>query len=347
MLRQFVQVLRDPVLLLCAATLAALLTLADAAGLAGLWLAVLLACAVARYPYAITRSAAAGERELPPSALEDFNPAGEPAILAHAGLLFALAAASVRLLDGSWSLGAIVVLCAVAPVSIAVMAMTASLQSAVNPVELSRVLIILGEDYLWLLVFLVGLYALARVAGSVIGLAPVERFASIYVLLAGFAAIGRLLHQRRFDLDFVPLSAADRREYRDRVEAAAAMGAAMDRVYALLRSGATERAWAAVNEVLAGENDGLETWEAVYERLRSWRMQPHTSAFAREFVTALLEQGQTQRALEVTEERLRQDCDFRLPMPLVAPVAAQAERIGHRETAAALRSLHDAGDEAG
>jgi hypothetical protein len=334
-LRHLLMALVSPVLSIGAIVLALLVTLADAAGLFGLWLAILLFAAIAKYPYAIARSAAAGMREPPPAAIDDFNPGAAPEFLAHAGLVIAVLA-WLWTADGTMMTLSALALALLLPASIAIMATSGSLVAAVNPAGLAQLIGALGAGYGLLLAFMLGLAAVALGIDRLLQITLLSRVVWLYALLGTFAATGTLLHLNRFALELPVGSTADERESGDRREQAREWSVAVERIYALLSAGDATRGYAAIDALLASEAHSPATYELLYERLREWRMHRHTSHFALGFVAKLTAERSLQRALEVTEERLRHDPDFRPPRHVAVEIAAHARAVGHASTAAML-----------
>ncbi|MEO0973782.1 MAG: hypothetical protein AAFX85_11860 [Pseudomonadota bacterium] len=349
MIKTFVELLQglaSPVLLLGVLSFALLLSFAisimwppSPVALVALPLLLSLFGALSKYPYALAQSAANGHRELAVASVEDFNVALNVPHLVHMGLIIGLLV--VVYLGGPPAIVAALVLVLLVPASVALMATTEKLTTALSPLAVLELIGRLGATYAVLLGFLTALAIVAAVSLRVLSATPDSFLGNaivLYALMGAFVGTGRALFMQRMVLDIVETTPQDRLVRSDRVDTTRPFEAELDRIYGLVRGGEMRRAYTALDAVLESENYHPDTYETLYARVGEWGVEPLTTELARGLVSALVEASQLQRALEVTEARLRHDASFRPHADVLPALRAHANSIGHVATASLLTS---------
>jgi hypothetical protein len=326
-----------------------LLRLAIAAGMFGFLLWFMIMLSLWRYGYAVLRHVASGWKRFPPPEIESTNPVGEFAVVLHSAL-FALSLfffATTPFVHGPARWLGLAAVLAVAPASVAIMAMTRSAAAALNPFALASLVRDVGSDYLTLLAVSVGLGALLVVAGAMAEaswfLGMLGDMLAVWVVLALFLATGSVLRAHRFELELV--AALDDAEERDEREQRANWQKTLDRAYASVRSGLPAQAYRTVKELIASERDSLEVYQWTFNGMLAWDEPHHAAMLGERFARKLWEAGRKVDALELAERCRRLSPQFIPPAAFTAELAEYARSIGRHRAAddlAALAATHAA-----
>jgi len=119
----------------------------------------------------------------------------------------------------------------------------------------------------------------------------------------------------------------DVREDRDRQDRERVWKQALDRAYASIRSGFTDKGYSTVRELIAAERDSLEIYQWVFNRMLEWREQQHALELGRPFVVRLVQEKREQTALALIDQCRRLSPKFTIP-PEAAALSAYARAIG-------------------
>jgi hypothetical protein len=341
--------LTNPTLAIVAVVYGFALTLAFAAGLFGLLLAVLVLLSLCRYGYEVLRNHARGRNRDAAPDLESMNPVGDLRVVLHSMLfvmlwVWAAVAPLVFSAAVTWSLALAALLLGVAyPASAACLALTGDLPGALNPRNVLSLIRTLGRDYAWLVAACLGLFLAAGLAD----LLPVPWFLSglvgrmlaIWVVLGVFALTGGELreHRERFEIpgELEPEAERQRRLQRSDWQKR------LDLAYASLRSGLKNQGYAAIAELVGKEGGSLEVQQWIFEQMLTWEDRSHALAFAHRLIDSLLACGEQYEALEMATRCRRFSPAFELRPPAAGRLAEFARSIGRHgiadELAAAAR----------
>lgn len=338
-----------PTLLVVAAVYGLLLKIALAAGLFGIWLAILVTLSLWRFAYAVLHDVARGRRDPPAPGPETANPVQELSLVLHAGLyllltwLFATTPFVGEEVPGEivrWLCLGIVL--AVFPASAAVMGITGNIAAAMNPFAFGAVIRVLGGRYLALMAACAALTVSATLTVGALGSSGVLTsllgyVVSVWAFLALFALIGAAICAQRADFDLITDSdAMEARDVRDRERA---WESALHRAYASIRSGHADRGYDTIRELIAAERDSLDVYDWIFSRMLLWEDRRHGLALAERFVGRLAEEKRYGAALELIDQCRALDAAFRPPAASAAALSAYARTIGRPRLADELATL--------
>lgn len=325
-----------------------LLSIADGAGLFGIWLALLLWLSIGRYAYTVLHALARGKRWIPGPGIETMNPIGDWRCVAH----FVLFGAALVLLVTTRFFGSgfggdlirwtgIAALLAVFPASAALMSITGAPAVAVSWSSILEVVRTMGADYVKLLLALLAMVCLIAILPAVIGggiLAAVFlNVFSTWALFAMFALIGGALHEYREEFD-IPGVRQDADEIRAQ-DRARDWSKTLDRAYASIRGGLPAEGYRTIKELLASENNSVEIHQWVFNRMLEWEDRSHALELARRFIERLVEGGHELGALDLVAQCRRLQHDFAAPPVAAARLAEYARTIGRHGMADELAAL--------
>jgi hypothetical protein len=229
-------------------------------------------------------------------------------------------------------------LVAVLPAMVGVMALTGRFADALNPLEVFRTIARIPLGYAALVFLLAvlwgvplwmvhrstfsfgvlwqaesflpgGLLAVIGLRGLLIGL--LGQIVFTYLWLASFACIGGLLYERRWDLSHQPAESPERKAERVTSQLEQRRDWIMDRLYAELRGGAFANAVASVRQLLAEASQPIEECRWLYTHAARLEDQRLANYLAHLLLSMLLNHRATGEALEVTRQRLDVSRDFR------------------------------------
>lgn len=321
-----------------------LLRLAAAAGLFGMALGIIVTFALWRYAYQVLREVAHGRQG--PETVSDFN--GVPIVLHFLffGLLAVLLGTTPLL--GAWPVadairsGALVVVLATFPASAALMGITNSLVAALNPWRIGGVIAVLGRRYLTLLGACAVLTFATAATESLLGrgggiLTLVGSFVSVWSFLALFALVGSAIRDcgDDFDLQGEPELRAEREEAERHRE----WQKSLDRAYASIRGGLVDQGYATIKDLARSEQDSLEIYQWLFNRMITWEDRTHALALGKRFVERLLASGREYTALELADQCRRTSPAFSLPADTVEKLSEYARSVGRHRLADELAAL--------
>jgi hypothetical protein len=317
-----------------------LLSLAQAAGFAGLLLRLLITLSLFRYGYAVLRHVANGWSHFPPPDIESTNPFGEFTVVLHSalfgGLLFLLA--TTPFVDGAVRWPSLVLVAAVFPASAAIMAMTRNAGAALNPAGIASLVGDLGVDYVKLLVVSLLLSAFTALTSDVPWyLGIFAEMVAVWASLALFLATGATLRAHRFELDLMQgVDDAEQRAEQDRHEQ---WQKTLDRAYTSVRSRLTPQAYRTVKELLDSEGDSLEIYQWTFNGMLAWDDPRHAAMLGERFAARLWQAGRKVEALELAQRCRKLSPSFVPPAAFTAELAAYARELGRHRLADELTEL--------
>jgi len=332
-----------PLLLILIFTLG--LLLANAAGLIGIPLAIILVSWFFKYCFVFFDALVAGEEQPPVLSAEMVNPIDEQRPLAQA-LALAVAASLLAWLQAragrpAFVLGSLLLL-AVLPANVALLGISGNPFHAASPLAQLRLIRGLGWRYLWLVL------AIILCGASLYGLW--HRGLPLALLLAGtqlaflvsFTLLGAVLHANRVLLGLETRTRTERRDERERREQRARRRHMLDDAYAQLRLRRIEAAWQEIERWLAHEctkDTAASECGVLLEAVSSWDDATLGDRLANQCLALLLAHGETGRALEVLEKRLAVSRSFApAPAALARRLAELADLAGKRALGRGLRS---------
>lgn len=314
-----------------------LATLAGAAGMFGIWLAIVIVPAVFRYQLYLIEVQATGAEAQPPGA-EFFNWFHNvwtlfPAVIAVAA---GWAAYATHAAMGTTAMIVVLALCGfVYPAFIGVLAITRSPLQSVNPVALYRFLRASGPSY-----------AIAPAYLLVFGLAdpmtqklwPVLRsLVELFFVFSLHSVIGAIIRLKGlYDDVYLPqgIEPGDEHIRGDiEKERVAALGHAYGFISRDNRKGGFEH----IVDAIAKDPEPKAAWAWYFERMLGWENRQHALFFAQHYIRDALQHGEHVAALKALMRCRLVDEDFR-PFPDDVPAAiAAAEATRNTELAAVLK----------
>lgn len=190
-------------------------------------------------------------------------------------LLFSALASFVFFFDPEWRPWALAAVLLVWPAMVSIIAIEASLTSALNPVKLTSFILGMGLTYVALRMAMTGalLYVLLLIDnrttlfGSVAGTLFLS-VASVYLMLALSRCTGALLHARRTELGLLTAASPEQAEQQLKQQIDAERGAFLGHIYALVRADKFRQAWSELETRLKRERYADE--DRYYDHLAGW-----------------------------------------------------------------------------
>jgi hypothetical protein len=319
-----------------------LLSIATAAGWFGIVLVLLLWLSIWRYSYEVLRTIMQGRAWIPAPDADTMNPFGEGRLLMHFVFLgAALAFFQTTPFFGEGFAGDLirwtgtVLLWVAFPASAALMSITLNAGAALNPASVLGVIQTMGADYAKLLLVCAALVLLTELLPAVLGsgllAALLRNVASVWGMLAVFALIGGAIREHRDDFD-IPGERKDEEEVRTH-DREREWQRALDRAYASIRGGLPAEGYRTIKELLAAENDGVDAYQWVFNRMLEWEDRSHALQFATRFIERLVAAGREHGALELVAQCRRLWKDFAVPPVAAARLEEYARMIGRHGAA--------------
>lgn len=325
--------------------LSAVLTVSLKTGPFGVPLVVILLSWYFRYSFAFLDRLSAGNTEAPVLSVEMIvSSMGEfrwllPLILV-AVAFFASGAANF-LLGVAVATVASLALLACLPVVLVIQGWTGRLSHSLNPRVCRIVIENFGTDYVWMVLWVIGIAALCVAVPSVIDGTPrMLRIALwLYAWLGVIAIAGGALFANRERLsETLPLVLPELQP-RSLDDLAAEREAWLDRIYGAWRGKAFENAYRLVIEHVEQSTEPLQELNWLLSRASTWEPRQLSNRIAQELVSRLLAEAREGQALRLVKERRSVDPGFGLQNRDDAlRLAHLATQWGDRELAAALLS---------
>ena len=313
------------------------------AGFMGIPLALLLASWLFKYCFVLLDALVVGAEEPPVLSIEMVNPVDEQrplaqAILIAGGVWLAVELGKLTIPVLGWLMGALLV--ALLPASIAVLGLSRNPLRAAWPPELLSLIHGVGRDYPVLLGSMVVVVLLVGAAAW----AGAPYWLSIALLQLGllviFALVGGALHEHRPELGIEFQTTRERLTERSERERVSERGRAMDHAYMKFRVGKPIEGWQEIQTWLklhAHPEDLTDKLllehRAVLATTAGWEDVRPGDRLTDDLVELYFARRETGRALEVVEERLSSNPNYRPRNP------SHAQRLAELATAAGKRAL--------
>lgn len=328
--------LRSSVALVALVSFYLSLQLAVAAGIFGLWLAIVIVPALFRYLVLFAEARARG-RDAEPPGIEYVSFAGNlwtlfPALPLLAFLALYLAVADYGTLAAVFVAG---LTAAMFPAMMAVLIITHSPTQSLNPVAWYQLTSRLGAAYLYapvMLVLVAGLLLLLQTAPH-----WMKSLMELYAAFAFYSVVGTLLARDDL-LDDVDISDADTTDKElDQARLDDRRTGVLNHAYGFISRGNRDGGLQHVFAWLDQDPQPAAAWPWFFEQMLRWENTETALIFARAWVGELLQAGLNIQAVKIMLRARLVDERFR-PRPADLPLAIDAaENSGNHELAAALR----------
>jgi hypothetical protein len=320
--------------------LALLLSFAASNGLFGIVLFCLVTIIACKYGFVLLDHAANGDREPPSLSIEMLQPGDLRPLLALA--LPGLALWAWAGLGGFSGSAIALLLCALLPASLGLLAVDSRRAHALLPTQLLRFAIGLGPQYLLVLAYIgaAALLAGLGVAGHVGGV--LLWALALYLLWSGCTLIGMACYQRRFEIGHEPVHSPERDAERAARERAVLRGRFIDDLYVAvrLRKQGEGRALLAARLGRVPQEHLVEECDALLAAAEGWQLPRVLAWVAETLLTTLLSHGQPEASLALATRLLHLQPQFRFdtagPRETLQQLALQS---GRKELAAKLAAM--------
>jgi hypothetical protein len=319
--------------------------LAVHAGLMGIPLAAALTSWFFKYCFALLDSIVTGATEPPVLSVEMINPFNEQrplgqAVLIALGVMLTLAVTHSAGMIPGWICGAL--LLALLPASIATLGLSSNIIHAAWPPHLWAVVRGIGQrDYLILISAIPGL---AAVFATLLHFeAPLWITVAVgqLSLLLTFALVGSALHEHRLELGIEYRTLEERIAERTEQERVSERSRVLDHAYMKFRVGKPMEGWQEIQTWLSSQRAGLDPTDRLLREHRAvlaltsrWEDVRPADRLTNDLVELYFARRETGRALEVVEERLASNPNYR------PKVTAHAARLAELAAVAGKRALH-------
>lgn len=313
-----------------------LLTIADWAGILGLFLMLLVVPAVSRFMMIIIEARAkANEPETP--GIEFFSLYGNAWSLFPFLLVLLLAGVSLSAGETFGAGGKIVVLlitASVLPASLAVLAITHSPLQSLNPVALGRLLKNCGATFWIASVFLIATVWLNAHAQSLPLLAA--NLITLYLVFSFSSLTGSLIEPYGLMDDVHIPDALELSEDELGIEVEKSRTGVLSHAYGFISRGNRDGGFKHIVDQISVDPDPLAAWAWYFDRMLQWENAEHALFFAQTYVHDMLMHGEKIPAVKVIMRCRLIDEQFK-PRSDDIPAAIQAaEGSGNIELAAVL-----------
>ena len=328
--------LRSSVALVALVSFYLLLQLAIAAGIFGVWLAVVIVPALFRYLVLLAEARAQG-RDAEPPGIEYFSFAGNlwtlfPVLPLLAFIALYLAAADIGPLPAVVAAG---LAAALFPAMMAVLVITHSPAQSLNPVAWFHLTSRLGVTYLYAPVMLVLIVALLILLQGT----PhwMQSLLELFAAFAFYSVIGTMLARNEL-LDDVDIPEADTGgEALEQSRLDDKRAAVLNHAYGFVSRGNSDGGLRHIYAWLADDPQPTAAWPWFFEQMLRWESTDAALALAQVWVGKLLRGGLDIQAVKILMRARLVNERFR-PLPEDLPLAIDAaEKSGNDELAAALR----------
>lgn len=328
--------LRSSVTLVALVSFYLLLQLAIAAGIFGVWLAVIIVPALFRY-LVMLAEARAQNRDAEPPGIEYFSFAGNlwtlfPVLPLVAFLALYLAAADIGAVPAVMVAGLIA---ALFPAMMAVLVITHSPAQSLNPVAWFQLTTRLGVAYLYAPVMLVLIVILLMLLQST----PhwMQSLVELYAAFAFYSVVGTMLARDEL-LDEVAIPDVDTTsEELQQARLFERRATVLNHAYGFVSRGNSDGGLQHIFSWLESDPQPAAAWPWFFEQMLRWDTTDAALAFAQVWVGELLRNGLNIQAVKIMLRARLVNERFR-PRPEDLPLAIDAaEKSGNEELLAALR----------
>jgi hypothetical protein len=325
--------------LLAMITFALLAALADAAGIIGLWLGLIILPAFFRYAIYLLEARAHGQ-VAPVPGIEMFNLfenfwALFPAVLlgAFVSLEWYVVVNYSRVI----ARGLLLPFMFVYPASIAVLGVTRSPIASLNPVSLWRMIKVCGSDYIWIpvvtipIVFFTEWMTRFKLPFLALDFTAIFAFFLLFTLTGAVLRVHHVVKEVAIEMPVAETEA----------EIAATLINArqkvVDHAYGFVSRGNREGGFAHIRQWLENETDEAEAYLWFLHEMLKWENKVPALFFAQEYLGRLLESNMDKEALKLIARCLHEDARWR-PLPENRDAVQElATRHGRQDLLAQLR----------
>jgi hypothetical protein len=326
------------------------LTIIGLAGLFGIWAAFVLVPALWHYCHAVLLAAAQGRRTIPTVEIDRLNPLGGWRVTAHFIVfwLFLFMVLYVRPFGeagfgAALNWAAVLATAFVFPASAAVLAVTSSLEDAMNPRGVARLIGILGPSYFGLVVPCAALALAAALAPTYIlpriGFLSLilDNIVAVWALLATFVAAGIAIRQHRTEFA-IPGEVETAAEYAQRLQRRE-WGNTLNRAYGSIRSGLVAEGYKTLHELSDRHGDSAEILNWLFENMLDWEDRTHALQVGARLIERHMADNDMLAALELLTRCRRLDPKFAVAAPTTVALADFARSIGRHGLADELGTV--------
>ena len=314
-------------------------SLVSAAGMLGIWLAVLVVPAMFRYLVMLAQARARGIEAAPPG-IDFFSPVGNwwtlfPAIPAI------VVAVTWRLLAELYGAGAGVLFgllaAAVVPAMMSVLVITRSPVQSLNPLALITLVRECGVGY-W---FAPATLVLVFVVPAFLNWLPgwLQSFAELYLVFAFYAVTGAIMrHKKLIDEVYIddPLEPEVEKQISDLDKQRTAV---LNHAYGFVSRGNREGGLGHIYSWLQDDPDPEQAWPWFFEHMLQWEQGQNALFFAQRYLSRLLTADEPVRAVKLVLRCQLLDASFRPFREDIPATIDVATRCGNTALADALKRL--------
>lgn len=343
-LKELLFPIRDGVLATWIVVATLLWLLASAAGLLGIWLAVILSIAFYKFLMLILRMRALGHRLKPPEHTL-FNPVDARWALSGVlwfviVILIATALAEATHPVFGWATAGIFWL--LYPAAISVAAINQSAAGIFNiPLQLAMIRS-LGSAYAWLLFCLSVVALLATAADSLDLPQSIQTLLTAYFSVLVFSMTGGLLHEYRDAVDLESREVDDLARIRNDRHHAGELRKIANSAYEFESRGSKDKGVSLIRKYLAESGNTLSDFRWFFDELAGWSSLRPMQSLAPHYLSALVNSNDLKAAIEVLDRLAPLESDYLPDAQATERLAAFAETTGRVKLAAVLRELSGA-----
>ncbi|MFQ5981900.1 MAG: hypothetical protein ACE5KS_00855 [Woeseiaceae bacterium] len=337
LIREIVYPFTDMAVLAALTTFLLLGVLAAAAGLLGLWLALVILPAYFRYLLYLLEARAHG-RGAPSLGIELFNWVENFWSLFPLVLLCLVIWGEIVLLRNLHFLAAVIpAVLILFPASMAVLAMTRSPAESVNPAAIFRLVRACGRDYLMIpltvvaMSFVLAYLSFLAVPGILI------KAGAMYTSFLLFTLTGTVLHENAatIPVDIPPQREPDAEQLE--ADLTRKRTQVLNHAYGFVSRGNRQGGLQHIDQWIDQEVDSDAAYRWFFEEMLKWESTDAALFFAQDYLSRLLSQRRDVEALKLINRCLLENARFR-PLPGdVAAAQAAADRQRNDELAEYLR----------
>lgn len=314
-----------------------LVSLAAAAGMLGVWLALVIVPALFRYLTNLVETMGRDRKPEPPGA-EFFRWVGDWWSIFPAVIVVGIAWASweIHLGLGDFAMSIFLLLMGfVYPAMLAVLAVTHSPMQTLNPLAIINMLRCIGLSYVVAPIYLAAIVYVSTLVQPLPFLA--EMLIELLLVFSLHAVIGQLMAPHGIFDDIRIPDPVERSDDQVSAEIEAQRSSVLAHAYALISRGNRNGGFDHVFEWLKTDPQIPAAWAWFFERMLGWENQQHALFFAQHYVHDMLQHGDDIPALKTIMRCHLIDNSFKpLPGDRQAAIDA-AERLGNKELAAVLK----------
>ena len=336
-LRAVLYPLSEPAVLVPLIVFWLLIALANAAGLLGIWLLIVIVPAVFRFLVILLEARARG-REPETPGIEFFSLVGNawtlfpvPVVL----LLVWMVIATWQRFGVEWAVLPILFASVFFPVSVAVLAITHSPLQSLNPVALYRLLNQCKQDFWMATAFLLVAGWLSVQTESLP--AMLANFVQLYLLFAFFSLVGTLIESRGLieDVDIPEALGPTVAETDEALEKARQQE--LNHAYGFISRDNRAGGFRHLRARIDSDPDPAGAWAWFFNRMLAWEDPIHALFFAQHYVRDMLRHGEKVPAVKVMMRCRLVDERWRPFREDLVAAAEAAEHCGNSELAAVLK----------